>query len=504
MLRNCLSGFTFLCAAITAQAQTPLNNVVPHRYLVVYRQGAQQAQVAAARQRMGMATRRNSAGLGIDAFALASDADVRSLARDPDVEFVLQDRVVRASRIQTENLPIDKHPLGHGAANPPGWRNLPVAGNSTADSDYSSPQGWAVAQVGAYGAGYLGQTSYGPWNLTMGAGIRIAVLDSGVDQQHPDIAPNIALNLTEIDQTAQPSPCDDGSPQDQQGHGTFSASLAAGAYGANTGLTVGVAPQAQILNIKVLQRTPDAALQCANGQASGLLSWTIQGIQDAIDNHANVIVMPFGTMVDLYTGDGAGLKTMYDRVTHAAAQAGIVLVASAGNDGFDFSNPRYLELPAQARDVLAVVASTNPACAENTAKGATCQAGPVSLAYYSNRGTPLNAVAAPGGSYPAGSDTGVTGWVRAACSNGKPFTSDGAPSVAQHSFGCFNLGHQQYVRAMGTSASAPLAAGVAALVMAAHPGWSAATVVNTLRNTAISSATMPYGVVNAAAALGIH
>ena len=44
----------------------------------------------------------------------------------------------------------------------------------------------------------------------MGKGVRIAILDSGVDATHPDIAPNLALNLTEVDQTAYPSACDDG------------------------------------------------------------------------------------------------------------------------------------------------------------------------------------------------------------------------------------------------------------------------------------------------------
>jgi subtilisin family serine protease len=54
----------------------------------------------------------------------------------------------------------------------------------------------------------------------MGKGVSIAVIDSGVDEYHPDIASNLALNLSEVDQTALPRPCDDGSPQDQQGHGT--------------------------------------------------------------------------------------------------------------------------------------------------------------------------------------------------------------------------------------------------------------------------------------------
>ena len=225
-------------------------------------------------------------------------------------------------------------------------------------------------------------------------------------QRIPTLQPNLAYNLSEIDQSPAsglPSACDDGSPQDQQGHGTWTASLAAGAIGPGTGLTIGVAPAATLLNIKVIERLPDPAstatdiaTQCATGQSGGLLSWVIQGIADAIAQRADVINLSLGTLVDLDTGEGAGLKAIFDRATYAATQAGAVVIASAGNDGLNLDNPRYIELPAQAREVLAIVASTNPACAENLTPGAVCAAGPITLPYYSNYGAALNAIAAPG------------------------------------------------------------------------------------------------------------
>jgi subtilisin family serine protease len=227
----------------------------------------------------------------------------------------------------------------------------------------------------------------------------------------------------------------------------------------------------------------------------------MQGIEDAVTNRADIISLSLGTIVDMSTGDGAGLKAAFDQVTYAASQAGVILIAAAGNDGYDLSNPRYMEIPAQSRGVLAIVASTNPACAESLASGATCTPGPISLPYYSNHGAPLNALAAPGGSYPSGADLAVSGWVRGACSSGNPSTTDGPPTDSAHSYGCFNLGHTPYVQAIGTSASAPLAAGVAALLRAAHPTWTADEIIAIMRSTAVPSPQLPVPQVNATTAL---
>jgi len=486
--------------------------VIPHRYLVVYRNGAipgdaetrtlaAGAQLLQRNDRFGIATvkaiQSNSSALPRALSEQLGDdgAIIRTLAAQPNVDFVLHDRLVTASHLQIRPI----------AAEP----TFSVTVAQPYDLYYNSPQGWAVRQVGGYGAGTPGGPARGPWDVTTGKGVRIAILDSGVDQNHPDIAPNLALNLTEVNKNDLPSPCDDGSPQDQEGHGTWTASLAAAAMGSGTGQAIGVAPSASLLNIKVLERMPanisgntSASSQCAAGEASGLLSWVIQGIQDAMDNHADVVSISLGATIDLSTGDGAGLKAAFDRITYAAFQSGLVLIAAAGNDAYDLSNPRYVELPAQARGVLAVVASTNPSCAENTALYATCAPGPPALAYYSNYGSPLNALAAPGGSYPIGDgDFAPSGWIRGACSSGLSKTVDGMPSDPQHSFGCFNLGHIPYVQAIGTSASAPLAAGVAALLRAIHPDWDAATVISRMRVSADTISTLPVPQIDAAAAL---
>jgi lantibiotic leader peptide-processing serine protease len=483
-----------------AHAAPLTETIAPNHLVVVYRNGIPanaEAQITAAG---GHVTHRLDRFHMVALSTSASDTQAR-LATQPSVAAVLNDRYITAHSIMVSadrpnvivELPGTLLPpsILHPISYPVVFMPAPT------DTYYASPQGWAVQQSGGFGDNVPTSPSTtansGPWNISRGAGVRIAILDSGVDQNHPDISPNLAFNLSEINQNPQtglPSPCDDGSPQDQTGHGTWTASLATGALGLGTGLVVGVAPQATLLNIKVLQRMPGTGTStvsaCEAGQAGGLLSWVLQGIDDAVANHANVISLSLGTLIDITTGDGAGWKAQFDAVTYAAAQSGTIIVAAMGNDGLNLSpngpNSRFLELPAQARSVLAVVASTNPACAENLAANATCAPGPITTPYYSNYGA-TGAIAAPGGSYPEGPSSSTSGFIMGACSTGLTNTTEGLPSTGQ-SFGCFNLGHVQYVQAMGTSAAAPLVAGAAAILRAAHPTWTATQIITTLQTTA--------------------
>ena len=532
----------------TAQTAPPttlaISQPISGHLLILYRNRVIPPNADALAHVAGARSLHHLSHLGVTALSVAPADESRAIAQlaaNPEVALVLHDRYVtghsiRISRIQLA-VPLDagdpttsgngtsstitRHSVARAPIKP---RNdpdpPPNSGNNessstsgdnppppTTDLYYNSPLGWAVRATGGYGDSVPGGAASGPWNTSLGAGVRIAILDSGVDANHPDITPNLALNLSEVNQTVLPSPCDDGSPQDQSGHGTWTASLAAGALGPGTGNVVGVAPQATILNIKVLQRMPASGIAnttqaCEAGQPGGLLSWVLQGIDDAVANHADVIALSLGTLVDTSTAEGAGLKSAFDQVTYAATQAGSVIIAALGNDGLDLSSGTLVELPAEARGVLAITASTNPDCAENLAAGATCSAGPVTRPYYSNYDASLNAIAAPGGSYPEGPTTGTTGWVIGACSSGLTNTTDGLPQNGQ-SLGCFNLGHTQYVQAMGTSASAALAAGAAAILRAARPDLTAAQIVDALRSSATSTTGMREPQLNLAAALAL-
>ena len=479
-------------AAENSVAAPHTASIVPGRYVVVYNNGSI-ASVAAGTQAAQAHSGGSSANRSDDAAATGDASVIAALAAQPGVTAVLHDRLVSSYEIGVVPSPNQPAPPATGGTQP------------AADLYYVSPQGWAVRQAGGYGAGVLGGPSSGPWDTSMGAGVRIAILDTGLDANHPDLASNIRLNQSEVDPAALASPCDDASPTDQQGHGTWVASLAAGASGSGTGDVIGVAPRASLLNIKVLERLPAATgasltERCNAGQGGGLLSWVLLGIQDAVSAKADVISLSLGVVLDVSTADGAGWKAAFDRATHAATASGSVVVAAAGNDGRKLSG-RYLEFPAQARDVLPVIASTNAACAEDLRPRATCSPGAVTRPYYSNYGME-GAVAAPGGSYPNASETAVSGWVRGACASGKAGTASGLPSEGG-SFGCFALGHAAYVQAIGTSASAPLVSGVAALLRAAHPGWTAAQTVAAIRSTASATTSMEEPQVNAAAALAL-
>ncbi len=197
---------------------------------------------------------------------------------------------------------------------------------------------WGVKRVNAPGV----------WNTTMGEGVNVAVIDTGMDYNHPDLKAVYAGGYNAVVST--------NTPLDDHGHGTHVSGTIAAARDAKG--VVGIAPRVHLYAVKVLD---------ANG--SGAYSNIVDGIQWAVDNKMQVINMSLG--------GGSGTPAL-QKVMEAADKAGVTIVCAAGND----SGP--VNYPAKYPQAIAISAS------DSTDK----------LAYFSSRGAEI-AFIAPGVDIPS-------------------------------------------------------------------------------------------------------
>ncbi|WP_370666198.1 S8 family serine peptidase [Streptomyces sp. IBSBF 2507] len=155
-----------------------------------------------------------------------------------------------------------------------------------------------------------------------GKGVKVAVLDTGVDKTHSDLAGRVSLekNFSMSSDAV-----------DHFGHGTHVAATIGGA-GVGNGAK-GVAPGADLISGKVLDNT-----------GYGTLSGIIEGIEWATAEHADIVNMSLGTGVP---DDGTGPLSM--AVDQATAEHGTLFVVAAGNSG-----PDTISSPASAKDALTV------------------------------------------------------------------------------------------------------------------------------------------------------
>lgn len=162
-----------------------------------------------------------------------------------------------------------------------------------------------------------------------GKGVKIAFIDTGVDESHPDLQGRIADATSFVSRT----------PHDGNGHGTHVASVAVGNGAASNGLYRGVAPKAELLIAKALA-----------DDGSGYTSDVMAGIEWAVEQGAQVVNLSLGG--DDNSDGNDALSTLCDLVW---AQ-GIVVCVAAGNMG-----PHHgtVGSPGCARDVITVGASTD-------------------------------------------------------------------------------------------------------------------------------------------------
>lgn len=139
-----------------------------------------------------------------------------------------------------------------------------------------------------------------------GEGVTVAVLDTGVNESHPDL--DEGTEIYEEDFTGE------GTTVDVDGHGTHVAGTVAGDGDASGGTYTGVAPNASIMDLRVLD---------SNG--AGSTSGIIRAIETAVDRDADVISMSLGGPA---SGDGPLVNA-----SEAAVRQGTLVVAAAGNDG---------------------------------------------------------------------------------------------------------------------------------------------------------------------------
>lgn len=182
-----------------------------------------------------------------------------------------------------------------------------------APSDPLFSRQWYLQTIGAAAA----------WKATKGSPITVAVLDSGIDAGHPDLAGRVVGGKNFVGFGA--------STDDDFSHGTHVAGAIGGLTNNAVGIS-GVASDVRLLPIKVLD---------ANGQGS--LDWVIAGINAAKASGARIINMSLSSKFS---------SSLEDAAIKAAVDAGIVVIVAAGNDNSDTP-----EFPAGSPGVLAIGAS---------------------------------------------------------------------------------------------------------------------------------------------------
>lgn len=284
---------------------------------------------------------------------------------------------------------------------------------------------WGLQAIEAPGAWDEGYT---------GTGVKVFILDSGIDAEHPDLAPN--LN-TALSTSFVPGEDYNIHPGLYFNHGTHVAGIIGAVDGPDLGVVdfgmIGVAPHAELIAVKVLSE------YTGSGSFSGINA----GIVYAANNGANVINMSLGTEIprngffaELPDGSivkvGANEVAAYINAVQMAItyayQKGALVVVAASNDGLDANHTKNLVIiPASLNHLMAVSATAPYGFAFDPTTDLDVPAS------YTNYGQSLIDVAAPGGDFDYPGDFWWYDMVFSTVSNGWGFaagTSMAAPHVA--------------------------------------------------------------------------
>lgn len=359
---------------------------VPNQVLVKFKDNTSGNEVASAHRAAHATFKSEIAQLGVQVVKVDNvGAAISSYARNGRVEYAEPDYYYKALVDDTEyGRQWGFNNTGQTISNTANTYSI----TGTADADIDMPEAWEITP---------GDPS-----------VVIAVLDSGVDQDHPDLTSKLVDNINFTGSNSY---------NDYYGHGTHTSGIAAAATNNDRGVA-GTGYNSALMNVKVL-----------GDDGYGASSWIAQGILYAADNGAKVISMSMGSPFKSSTLENA---------VNEAWSEGAILVASAGNS----ANPSKT-YPAYYSNVIAVAATDN-----NDQK-----------ADFSSYGSWVD-VAAPGvdiySTFPTHDFVLATKYNRS----------------------------QEYDFGSGTSMSAPMVAGVAALVWSTEYGTGNQAVRDRIEHTA--------------------
>jgi subtilisin family serine protease len=286
-----------LFGVATASADTPV------RKIVVFRDGVDEVAKQKAVKDVG-GNPLKQLSLVNASVAEISASGAAALAKNSNVELVEDDRRLKEHAVGAAQV-VPQEPQSGGADGQSMRPDRRPGGGS------SQTVPWGVDRIKAPEA----------WRFSQGGGVKVAVLDSGIDLSHPDLRVAGGVNLVEHGK----------SYNDDRGHGTHVAGTIAARD--NRQGVVGVAPDADLYAVKVIDE---------HGEIWA--SDVVEGLEWSVKNRMDVVNMSFGSPED----DPAIRKAI-----SRAHNVGIVLVASAGNEGPSANTVHY---PALYPEVIAVSA----------------------------------------------------------------------------------------------------------------------------------------------------